>query len=437
MDVNKVEYGGQTLIDLTEDTVSEGNLLKGETAHDKSGRKIEGTAEIPDKLSQLDNDVGYRPIEHVTLAEYNAIPDEVKNTDGKVYMVDDGGTVPAKINVTMDALAEYGILSGQKRYIQGKDSVVSPYLAGYDTSYVESLTEVHVDHLYAQVGSGWAEVGEQTLALEDGVLGKNYYVQCDKRGVLSITDVREDSAESTCIGGFHYGRVRLSRTPSDVTVGIVPNSVWTLRWCPDCKCPDAMVYIGNKLWGDIYLTRAKHNASTVDGLDAEVHESSSFGELPATGTEGFCQFTFTECLAKVGKRLSFSEEFVAAADGSPIGLDSSNENAWTATTNKARTTCGTVANAISFLNVVDMVGNVWKCNADKYELNNPNLNYAWHDVSGVKGDVYGPGSYGLGALLSGGHWALGSPDGSHCVYVAAWPWLVDVYVGAWAVAESR
>lgn len=41
--VNKVQYGGQTLIDLTADTVSAGVLRKGYTAHDKSGAQITGT----------------------------------------------------------------------------------------------------------------------------------------------------------------------------------------------------------------------------------------------------------------------------------------------------------------------------------------------------------------------------------------------------------
>lgn len=41
--VNKVIYGGRTLIDLTGDTVSPDKLLTGTTAHDKSGAAIEGT----------------------------------------------------------------------------------------------------------------------------------------------------------------------------------------------------------------------------------------------------------------------------------------------------------------------------------------------------------------------------------------------------------
>lgn len=41
--VNKVIYGGRVLIDLTGDTVSPDKLLKGVTAHDKSGASITGT----------------------------------------------------------------------------------------------------------------------------------------------------------------------------------------------------------------------------------------------------------------------------------------------------------------------------------------------------------------------------------------------------------
>lgn len=41
--VNKVIYGGKTLIDLTGDTVSADKLLSGITAHDKSGASITGT----------------------------------------------------------------------------------------------------------------------------------------------------------------------------------------------------------------------------------------------------------------------------------------------------------------------------------------------------------------------------------------------------------
>lgn len=43
MAINKVEYGGNTLIDLTSDSVTPESLLSGVTAHDKSGNPITGT----------------------------------------------------------------------------------------------------------------------------------------------------------------------------------------------------------------------------------------------------------------------------------------------------------------------------------------------------------------------------------------------------------
>lgn len=43
MGISKVIYGGQTLIDLTGDTVKDDKLLKGYTAHGADGEKITGT----------------------------------------------------------------------------------------------------------------------------------------------------------------------------------------------------------------------------------------------------------------------------------------------------------------------------------------------------------------------------------------------------------
>lgn len=51
MNVNKVIYGGDVLIDLTGDSVSADKVLKGITAHDKSGARsrvpVHSTAILP------------------------------------------------------------------------------------------------------------------------------------------------------------------------------------------------------------------------------------------------------------------------------------------------------------------------------------------------------------------------------------------------------
>lgn len=48
---NKIIYGGNTLIDLTGDTVDESKLLTGTTAHDKSGAVITGTCSFDSDTS--------------------------------------------------------------------------------------------------------------------------------------------------------------------------------------------------------------------------------------------------------------------------------------------------------------------------------------------------------------------------------------------------
>ena len=45
MAINKVIYGGETLIDLTGDTVTADKILSGFTAHDKGGEPITGTCD--------------------------------------------------------------------------------------------------------------------------------------------------------------------------------------------------------------------------------------------------------------------------------------------------------------------------------------------------------------------------------------------------------
>lgn len=49
--INKVVYGGKTLIDLTADTVTADKLHEGITAHDKSGAAITGTSTLDSDTS--------------------------------------------------------------------------------------------------------------------------------------------------------------------------------------------------------------------------------------------------------------------------------------------------------------------------------------------------------------------------------------------------
>lgn len=64
MAVNKVTYGGETLIDLTGDTVTADTLAKGVTAHDASGAEIIGTmvASAQKVMTGTYNGLGYTSV---------------------------------------------------------------------------------------------------------------------------------------------------------------------------------------------------------------------------------------------------------------------------------------------------------------------------------------------------------------------------------------
>lgn len=56
MAVNKVEYGGQTLVDLTADTVTKETLIAGATAHNAAGESIEGVVDLTNYATLQAND---------------------------------------------------------------------------------------------------------------------------------------------------------------------------------------------------------------------------------------------------------------------------------------------------------------------------------------------------------------------------------------------
>lgn len=61
--INKVVYGTSTLIDLTEDTITPETLAAGITAHDASGKKIVGIANMNNGYNEIvftsTNDTNY------------------------------------------------------------------------------------------------------------------------------------------------------------------------------------------------------------------------------------------------------------------------------------------------------------------------------------------------------------------------------------------
>lgn len=107
MAINKVIYGGNTLIDLTADTVDAAHLLSTYTAHDKSGAIITGTCTYDSDTSED------------TAAVAEVLATKTFHARGTAYT----GTMPNRGAVTGTITTKAGSYTIQQGYHDGSGSV--------------------------------------------------------------------------------------------------------------------------------------------------------------------------------------------------------------------------------------------------------------------------------------------------------------------------
>ena len=275
------------------------------------------------------------------------------------------------------------------------------------------------------------------------------------------------------IGGFHFGHIRHVSddgkwVPVDstgnkrgaigtiwqrnVSVGIVPNSVWDLANRPQCS-PEGMVKVGSN-WVDIYQCSAAETI-TLEGPGLSIVTGklqSKYGQLPVTGIEGLNWFGFAELAGLAGKKMLSYAEWIAAARDNPQGEDDADNYGWTKNTNiiRNRTGCnidsdgnfieggGVKPYAVSALNIVDAVGNVHEwLNEFTYREDGPTVGWAWRDVLGTgKGKAWLYKENSLVSLRAGGHWKDGAAAGPRCVSTSYGSWFVFTYYGCRLACDS-
>ncbi|MBP5696938.1 MAG: SUMF1/EgtB/PvdO family nonheme iron enzyme [Treponema sp.] len=233
----------------------------------------------------------------------------------------------------------------------------------------------------------------------------------------------------------------------NVTVGIVPNSVWDLKHKPKISHP-GLVEV-NGVWLGAFQASAEEAftfMSATNGLHVTSGKlATKYGAIPVTGTEGMNQFTFNEIAHKQGLRLPRYDEWLAGAFGSPQGENGANNYAWAKITNTARTFTGCSVNtstgaydgingvkpfAISAYNLHDCAGNVSEWTND-YSIKQDSTSWAWQNVLGAgMGQAYLPFSSGMSALVCGNNWDDGVHCGPRTVSLDVNPWNVNVSFGA-------
>jgi len=150
MAINKVIYGGNTLIDLTSDTVTESDILAGKKAHDKSGAQITGTctfdsdttdatAAAADILSGVTAYVNKNKITGsmvnngavtasiATVAGEYTIPNGYHDGSGKVRIdpTEQAKLIPENIRQDVTVLGVTGTMSGQED-VHAQEKTVTP-----------------------------------------------------------------------------------------------------------------------------------------------------------------------------------------------------------------------------------------------------------------------------------------------------------------------
>nr|DAO52741.1 MAG TPA: hypothetical protein [Caudoviricetes sp.] len=232
MAINKVEYGGNTLIDLTSDSVTPENLISGVTAHDASGKKITGNFDS-NKYLEKTGDASDTTVTFVQATNRANISSKEKNSVimGKI----------AKFFADLKTVAftgKYSDLSGTPGIVSKTANGLCPKYGGTTTKFLRD------DGTYAEPTasvSGLSTLEQVTAAATAGNV-------TDPVGAGAVNEL------NSSFGGLKFGK------DSDGNYGYIKDGADTV--IPfSTKCP----YIVDSIIGVGHITGAGHYVRVLGG----------------------------------------------------------------------------------------------------------------------------------------------------------------------------
>lgn len=250
----------------------------------------------------------------------------------------------------------------------------------------------------------------------------------------TVGGVTASATNSRKIGGFHCLCVDVGTISGHPLTGyldgdILPRSVWTQASHRPTSSPEGMVYVGNKLWADIYLAS---NTTTLE---------SSYGGTIVDGVSNpdYHWYNFVERFAEIEKRLPTQAEFMALAIGS-------NEETNISGSADPGTTGGHTDTAsrrmISNIGCEDCAGAMWQW-ANETGSDGAAASWAVQDTASDGTSYDGANAIGRGQGYAvpnrgilGGNWSSGAECGSRGVFWNSSPLLLVADVGSRGVSGS-
>lgn len=203
MAINKVVFGGETVIDLTSDTVTADKLMKGVTAHSKSGAKITGSFSLDSELSTQgslipqiqtalqDKAAGPDPVLQTktvtpTTSQQNVAPDSGYDGLSKVTV----NAIPSDYMVEDELATQGNLITRIQTTLQTKASGITPTgtiniteNGTYDvTQYASANVEVA-----SSGGGGSGTLSTGTITVRQNKSGK-YFSLPNEGNILLIVE---------------------------------------------------------------------------------------------------------------------------------------------------------------------------------------------------------------------------------------------------------